>query len=192
MDQIIMPMTEQATLYAAEAILFAAGEPLDTKQIALALGTDRRQTILILRQLGDSYAFQQRGIRLLHLDDSWQLCSAPEYSENVRKALEIRKPSKLSTPALEVLTIVAYYQPVTRLYIEEIRGTDSSYILGLLLNRQLIETCGHLQAPGRPRLYRTTPQFLRTFHLNSLNDLPELPDSFTDMLEPPSDDATEV
>ena len=94
----------------------------------------------------------------------------------IRKAFEIRKPAKLSQPALEVLTIIAYYQPATRAYVDQIRGVDSSYTMGLLLDRGLIEECGRLQVPGRPRQYRTTKQFLRAFHLTSLDELPEMPD----------------
>ena len=110
------------------------------------------------------------------MNDLLQLCSAPDYAETIRKAFEIRKPAKLSQPALEVLTIIAYYQPTTRAYVDQIRGVDSSYTVGLLLDRGLIEECGRLQVPGRPRQYRTTKQFLRAFHLSSLKDLPELPD----------------
>ena len=110
------------------------------------------------------------------MEDSWQLCSSPDYADVIRKAFEIRKPAKLSQPALEVLTIIAYYQPTTRAYVDQIRGVDSAYTVGLLLNRGLIEEAGHLQVPGRPRLYRTTKKFLRAFHLTSLDDLPEMPD----------------
>ena len=98
-----------------------------------------------------------------------------DLAKTIRKAFEIRKPAKLSQPALEVLTIIAYYQPTTRAYVDQIRGVDSSYTVGLLLDRHLIEECGRLQVPGRPRLYRTTKAFLRAFHLNSLEDLPEMP-----------------
>ena len=94
----------------------------------------------------------------------------------IRKAFEIRKPARLSQPALEVLTIIAYYQPTTRAYVDQIRGVDSAYTIGLLLERKLIEECGRLQVPGRPHLYRTTRNFLRAFHLTSLDDLPEMPD----------------
>ena len=93
----------------------------------------------------------------------------------IRKAFEIRKPAKLSQPALEVLTIIAYYQPTTRAYVDQVRGVDSSYTMGLLQERKLIEECGRLQVPGRPRLYRTTKEFLRVFHLSSLEELPEMP-----------------
>lgn len=159
---------------AVEAILFASGEPLQVKRLCTALELARPAVERALTDLRDHYAFEQRGIRLAQMDDSWQLCSAPEYGDAVHRALEVRKPAKLSQPALEALTIIAYYQPTTRAYVDQIRGVDSSYTVSLLLNRGLIEECGHLQAPGRPLLYRTTKQFLRAFHLNSLEELPEL------------------
>ena len=158
-----------------EGILFASGEPVHIDRICLAAELDRPTAELVLQKLMDYYSFERRGMRLLRLEDSWQLCSAPEYADVIRRAFEIRKPAKLSQPALEVLTIIAYYQPTTRAYVDQIRGVDSSYTVGLLLDRRLIEECGRLQVPGRPRLYRTTKAFLRAFHLNSLEDLPEMP-----------------
>lgn len=160
---------------AVEGILFASGEPVHIDRICLAAELDRPTAELVLQKLMDYYSFERRGMRLLRLEDSWQLCSAPEYADAIRRAFEIRKPAKLSQPALEVLTIIAYYQPTTRAYVDQIRGVDSSYTVGLLLDRHLIEECGRLQVPGRPRLYRTTKAFLRAFHLNSLEDLPEMP-----------------
>lgn len=160
---------------AVEGILFASGEPVHIDRICLAAELDRPTAELVLQELMDYYSFERRGMRLLRLEDSWQLCSAPEYADVIRRAFEIRKPAKLSQPALEVLTIIAYYQPTTRAYVDQIRGVDSSYTVGLLLDRHLIEECGRLQVPGRPRLYRTTKAFLRAFHLNSLEDLPEMP-----------------
>ena len=160
---------------ALEAILFASGEPVQVDRICVALDIDRPTVEQLLQKLMDYYAYERRGIRLLKIDDSWQLCSAPDYAETIRKAFEIRKPAKLSQPALEVLTIIAYYQPTTRAYVDQIRGVDSSYTVGLLLDRHLIEECGRLQVPGRPRLYRTTQAFLRAFHLRSLEELPQLP-----------------
>ena len=159
---------------AVEGILFASGEPVHIDRICLAAELDRPTAELVLQKLMDYYSFERRGMRLLRLEDSWQLCSAPEYADVIRRAFEIRKPAKLSQPALEVLTIIAYYQPTTRAYVDQIRGVDSSYTVGLLLDRHLIEECGRLQVPGRPRLYRTKA-FLRAFHLNSLEDLPEMP-----------------
>ena len=160
---------------AVEGILFASGEPVHIDRICLAAELDRPTAELVLQKLMDYYSFERRGMRLLRLEDSWQLCSAPEYADVIRRAFEIRKPAKLSQPALEVLTIIAYYQPTTRAYVDQIRGVDSSYTVGLLLDRHLIEECGRLQVPGMPRLYRTTKAFLRAFHLNSLEDLPEMP-----------------
>lgn len=161
---------------AVESILFASGEPIQADRICIALELDRPTVEQILQKLSDSYAYERRGIRLIRMEDSWQMCSSPDYADEIRRAFEIRKRAKLSQPALEVLTVVAYYQPVTRAYVDQIRGVDSSYTLSLLLERKLIEECGHLQAPGRPRLYRTTKNFLRAFHLASLDDLPEMPD----------------
>ena len=171
-----MEILEMKEIEAAlEGILFASGEPVHIDRICLALELDRATAELVLQKLGDYYSYERRGIRLVRMEDSWQLCSAPEYADSIRKAFEIRKPAKLSQPALEVLTIIAYYQPTTRAYVDQIRGVDSAYTVGLLLDRHLIEECGRLQVPGRPRLYRTTQAFLRAFHLNSLDELPQLP-----------------
>lgn len=160
---------------AVEGILFASGEPVAADRIAVALELDRDTVDQVLHRLADYYSYERRGMRLVRMEDTWQLCSAPEYADVIRRAFEIRKPAKLSQPALEVLAIIAYYQPTTRAYIDQIRGVDSSYTVGLLLDRHMIEECGTLQVPGRPRLYRTTKEFLRAFHLNTLEDLPEMP-----------------
>ena len=160
---------------AVEGILFASGEPVHISRICMALDTDRPRAEEALQRLGDYYAFERRGIRLVRMEDSYQLCSAPEYAEIIRRAVEIRKTARLSQPALEVLAIAAYYQPVTRAQIDQIRGVDSAYTVSLLLDRKMLEECGHLQAPGRPRLYRTTQDFLRSFHMKSLEDLPPMP-----------------
>ena len=160
---------------AVEGILFASGEPVHIDRICLALELDKPTAEQVLQELGDYYAFERRGIRLVRMENCYQLCSAPDYADIIRKAFEIRKPAKLSQPALEVLTIIAYYQPTTRAYIDQVRGVDSSYTVGLLLERGLIEECGRLQVPGRPRLYRTTKKFLRDFHLGSLEEMPEMP-----------------
>ena len=165
---------------AMEGILFASGEPVNIERICLALELDRPTAEQLLQKLSDHYAYERRGIRLVRMDDSYQLCSSPDYADVIRKAFEIRKSAKLSQPALEVLTIIAYYQPTTRAYVDQVRGVDSSYTLGLLLERRLIEECGRLQVPGRPHLYRTTKEFLRVFHLGSLDELPEMPGIETD------------
>ena len=160
---------------AIEGILFASGEPVGIDRICLALDMDKETVQSMLSRLEDYYAYERRGIRLVQMDSQYQLVSAPDHADVIRRAFEIRKPAKLSQPALEVLTIIAYYQPTTRAYIDQIRGVDSSYTVGLLLDRRPIEECGRLQVPGRPRLYRTTRDFLRAFHLSSLDELPAMP-----------------
>lgn len=160
---------------ALEAILFAAGEPVGVERLCLALEMDKATVDALCQRLADQYSYERRGLRLVRMDASYQLCSAPEYASLVRKAFESRKPAKLSQPALEVLAIIAYYQPVTRAYIDQVRGVDSSYTVGLLLERELIEEAGRLAVPGRPIQYRTTKNFLRSFGLSSLEELPELP-----------------
>lgn len=160
---------------AMEGILFAAGEPVGVERLCLTLGIDRAAADAVAQRLMDYYSYERRGIRLVRLDASYQLCSAPEYADYIRRALESRKPAKLSQSALEVLAIIAYYQPVTRAYVDQVRGVDSAYTVGLLLERELIEESGRLAVPGRPILYRTTRNFLRSFGLSSLEELPELP-----------------
>ena len=160
---------------AIEGILFAAGDPVPAERICAALEQDRETVDAVCQRLADDYSFDRRGIRLVRLEDSWQMCSAPEYAPLIRKTLESRRPARLSQPALEVLAIVAYFQPVTRAYIEQVRGVDSSYTVGLLLERDLIREAGRLAVPGRPIQYRTTDTFLRSFGLASLEELPELP-----------------
>ncbi|MBR4211672.1 MAG: SMC-Scp complex subunit ScpB, partial [Oscillibacter sp.] len=167
-------MDEKELESAVEGILFASGEPLHIERICFALSIERADAERILRRLQDYYAFERRGMRLLQMENRWQLCSSPDHADAIRKAFEIRKPAKLSQPALEALTIIAYYQPTTRAYVDKLRGVDSAYTVGLLLERGLIETCGNLQAPGRPLLYRTTEKFLRSFHISSLDELPPL------------------
>ncbi len=157
-----------------EAILFAAGESVETERIAKSVDCDTDEIDAAAQELMDELAFERRGIRVVRLDKAYQMCSSGEMSEFVTKTLETRKPPKLSSSQLETLTIIAYYQPATKAYVEQIRGVDSSYSVGALLNKHLIEECGRLNVPGRPILYRTTPDFLRTFGLESLDELPEI------------------
>lgn len=160
---------------AIEGILFAAGDPVPVERICFTLEQDRETVESVCQKLADEYSYERRGIRLVKLENSWQMCSAPEHAASIRKAFESRKPAKLSQPALEVLAIIAYFQPVTRAYIEQVRGVDSSYTVSLLLERELICEAGRLSVPGRPMQFRTTKNFLRSFGLTSLDDLPELP-----------------
>ncbi len=165
---------------ALEAILFAAGDPLSAERIARVLGVESEQVFSAAERLEAAYTEQKRGIRLVRLDQNLQLCSSPDYADLITRALEQRKPPKLSQASLEVLAIVAYFQPVTRSYIDQVRGVDSAYTVGVLLERGLIEPCGKLDVPGRPTLYRTGDAFLRTMDIPSLEALPKLPDIHTD------------
>ena len=158
-----------------EAILFASGEPVKLSRIAAVLGTEIFDVVAAANRMRDKYSFERRGIRLIKLDESLQLCSSPEFADFIRLALEARKPPQLSQSALEVLSIIAYFQPVTKAYIEQIRGVDSAYTVSLLQDRGLVESCGRLAVPGRPMLYKTTHIFLRTFGIETLSELPELP-----------------
>lgn len=157
-----------------EAILFAAGECVETARMAMALEVDPDEIRQAADQLMDLYSFERRGIRIIRLESAYQMVSSGEMADYVTRALETRKPPKLSSAQLESLTIIAYYQPATKAMVEQIRGVDSSYSISALLNKRLIRESGRLNVPGRPILYETTPDFLRTFGLNGLEDLPEI------------------
>ena len=173
-------MDKNYLMSALEAILFASGEPVPAARIAQVLGADEEEVLAAADVLRDGYIERGSGIRLLRLENKLQLCSAPEHAQTITHALEQRKPPKLTPSALEVLAIVAYFQPVTRAYIDQIRGVDSSYTVGVLTERGLIEACGKLEVPGRPTLYRTGDVFLRTMNISSLEELPELPEMGAD------------
>ena len=159
---------------AIEAILFAAGERVEVTRLAMVLEVDLDEIVSAVDALADELAFNRRGIRILRLEGGYQMVSSGEMADYITKALETRKPPKLSASQLETLTIIAYYQPATKAMIEQIRGVDSAYSITALLNKKLIEDAGRLNVPGRPIQYRTTPDFLRTFALESLEDLPEI------------------
>ena len=156
-----------------ESILFAAGDPYPVQRLAAVMEISEEEVWEAARRLGDSLRFDHRGICLVRLENSLQLCSSPENADLVRRALDTRRPARLSPAALEVLAIAAYFQPVTRSYVEQLRGVDSSYTMGLLADKGFLEPCGRLDAPGRPMQYRTTALFLRTFGLSSLEELPD-------------------
>ena len=166
---------EQTELQRAiEAILFAAGERLEISRMAAVLEADPKDVETAADALANDYAFERRGMRILKLDKGYQMVSSGEMADYVAKALETRKPPKLSGSQLETLTIIAYYQPATKAMVEQIRGVDSSYSVGALLNKKLIEEAGRLNVPGRPIQYKTTPDFLRTFGISSLEELPPI------------------
>ena len=159
---------------AIEAILFAAGERIEVSRLSAVLEVDPDEVTAAADALADDLAFNRRGIRIIRLEDGYQMVSSGEMADYITKALETRKPPKLSASQLETLIIIAYYQPATKAMVEQIRGVDSAYSITALLNKKLIEDAGRLNVPGRPIQYKTTPDFLRTFALNSLEDLPEI------------------
>ena len=166
---------EQSELQRAiEAILFAAGERVEVARLAQVLELDPKEIIQAADRLSDELAYERRGIRILRLENGYQMVSSGEMADYITKTLETRKPPKLSSSQLETLTVIAYYQPATKAMVEQIRGADSSYSVAALMNKKLIEEAGRLNVPGRPIQYRTTPDFLRTFGLSSLEELPPI------------------
>lgn len=143
-------MEEAEIKRAIEAILFAAGDPVGVDRMAIAIGAGRDQIEENLKALMDAYSFERRGMRIIRLEDAYQMVSAQELSEVISRALETRKPPKLSASALETLTVIAYYQPTTKAFVEQIRGVDSSYTISALLNKKLIEEQGDFQCPDGP------------------------------------------
>lgn len=179
-----MSMDELELKAAVEAMIFASGEPVPAARISLVLGVPEQDVFDCAERLAEEYESGGRGIRLVRLDKSLQMCSAPQYAKLIARAIEHRAPPKLSPPALETLAVVAYFQPVTRAYVDEVRGVDSSYTVSSLVEKGLIEPTGRLEAPGRPTLYKTTEAFLRVMGVSELSELPKLPDmASTDGLE---------
>lgn len=162
--------------HAMEAILFASGDPVSIDRLAQVLEIEREDVIDCAEELELHYKKNNSGIRIIRLEDEYQMCSNPLYADVIVKTMRSRKPPKLSQAALEVLAIVAYFQPVTRAYIEDVRGVDSTYSVNMLAERGLIEPCGKLEVPGRPTLFRTTENFLRVMEIEQLEDLPALPE----------------
>ena len=157
-----------------EAILFASGERMEISRLVAVMEVDESEIEAAADALSNQLSFERRGIRIIRLERGYQMVSSGEMADFVTKALETRKPPKLSSSQLEALTIIAYYQPATKAMVEQIRGVDSSYSVAALLNKKLIEEAGRLNVPGRPIQYRTTPDFLRTFGLSSLDELPSI------------------
>lgn len=157
---------------AFEAVLFAGGDPVSVERLAQIFDITKVEVGLVVDALASRLAEKDSSFELCRLSDSVQLCTKKEYAEPVQKLLEIKRTAPISKAALEALSIVAYKQPVTKTYIEQVRGVDCTGIISTLIQRELIEECGRLDAPGRPILYQTTPHFLRCFGLESLDELP--------------------
>ncbi|MBR4288040.1 MAG: SMC-Scp complex subunit ScpB [Clostridia bacterium] len=157
---------------ALEAVLFAGGDPVPLERLAALFDITKVEVDIVASALESRLSKKDSSFELCRLGDMLQLCTKKEYADPVQKYLEIKRTTPISKAALEALSIVAYKQPVTKTYIEQVRGVDCSGIVSTLLQRELIEECGRLDAPGRPILYQTTPGFLRCFGLNSLDELP--------------------
>ena len=174
---------------AIEAILYAAGYPVKYAKIAEVLGLDLNNTKTLISHMASTFNSDKskRGINLLMFEETCQFCTKEQYAPYIREALGIRRGGNLSASSMEVLAIVAYNQPITRTFVDQVRGVDSSYAVNSLIDKGLIEACGRLDAPGRPMLYVTTEKFLRVFGINSLSELPA-----TETLLPPKEEVPMV
>ena len=162
-------------LGAIEAILFASGEPIQIYRLSEASGVDAGTLPSMIRLLNERYEDCGSGICIKKLDSSYQMCTREEYAEQIRAALETKRTTPLSNAAMEALTIIAYNQPVSKGFVENVRGIDSSSVINNLVEKGLVEEAGRLDVPGKPIVYRTTSVFLRSFGLSSTAELPPLP-----------------
>lgn len=173
-------MEEARLKSAVEAVIFACGTPVEYERIASALGVDKEQVLKACNDLSEEYKSRRSGIRIVRLNDSFQMCTEEEYAEPIRTVMDLRRNTPLSQAAAEVLAVIAYNQPVTKAFIEQVRGVDCSGVVSSLISRQLIEEKGRLELPGRPLIYGTTEHFLRCFNISSIDELPPLPASEED------------
>lgn len=162
---------------AIEGILFASGRPISQDKIADALELDLKTFRSIMNNFMAKYNDSQRGLKIIKINEDYQLCTRSKYSESIKRALDNRKNFGLSSAAMEILAITAYNQPVTRTYVEQIRGVDCTGIMSNLIEKGLLEKKGHLDVPGRPSLYFVTSEFFRCFNISNLDELPKIDDS---------------
>ena len=175
---------------AIEAILFANGSSVETKRISQTLEITESQAEEHISALIDDYNSANRGITIIKLDDAYQMVSCKEYAPQIRTVMDLRRNTPLSQAALEVLAVVAYNQPVTKAFVEQVRGVDCSGVIGSLTAKGLVEEKGRLELPGRPLLYGTTENFLRCFNINSLEELPPLPETENEETDKPKEETT--
>jgi len=191
-----MEHTEEAKLHnpdttmdsfsaALEAVLFASGEPISSSRLAQATESEESVVLVALEQLSQVYQLQHRGICIKRLGENWQMCTNSIYADVIQRAMETKKMTPLSSAAMEVLTIIAYNQPVSKSFVEHIRGVDSSSVVNTLVEKELLVEDGRLEVPGHPIAYVTTSHFLRCFGLSSLDDLPPLPVSAASLPQQP-------
>lgn len=157
-----------------EAVLFAAGEPVTLDELCNITELDPKTLTIIIGRLKEEMNNKPSGLQIIQVEDAYQLTTQPKYHEYIAKLVEPRRMQALSNAALEALSIIAYNQPVTRSGVEFIRGVNSDGAINRLIERSLVEECGRMSTPGKPLLYRTTQEFLRSFGLNSINDLPDI------------------
>ena len=169
-------MNYKESICKIEALLFASGEPISLDRLSEASGIEPETVVKLIDRLERKYNVSDSAIRVLRLENSYQLSTREEYAPYIKRAMENKRQARLSPAALEVLAVVAYNQPVTKAFVEQVRGTDSSGVINTLVERELLYEAGRLELPGRPITYKTTDNFLRCFKLESLAQLPSLPD----------------
>ncbi len=169
-------MQEEKQKQAVEAIIFACGTPVETDRIAQAIEISKSRAYELCCEIMKEYSERNGGVRIVRLGESWQMCTVEEFADAVRTVLDLRRNTPLSQAASEVLAVIAYNQPVTKAFVEQVRGVDCSGVVASLISRELIEEKGRLELPGRPLVYGTTEHFLRCFNISSLDELPPLPE----------------
>ncbi|WP_294366514.1 SMC-Scp complex subunit ScpB [uncultured Ruminococcus sp.] len=183
--------TKPELYHMVEAVLFASGEPISVTRLAGACEAGEDAVLTALRRLAAEYAEQKSAVSVVQLGDSWQMCTRPEFAPAIQRAIETKKNAPLSPAAMEVLTIVAYNQPVSKSFVEHVRGVDSGSVVNTLVEKELLTEAGRLDVPGKPIAYATTPHFLRCFGLRTLDDLPPLPMLTESMQDKSETDAEE-
>ena len=168
-------MNKIETIAALEAVLFASGDPISKTRLAEALGIEEKEIDKLVKELNERLESFESGLTVLKLENAFQMTTKTKYAEYIKNAFDIKRKTPLSPASLEVLAVIAYNQPVTRAFVEQVRGVDCSGVIGTLLEKELIEERGRLELPGRPLLYGTTKNFLRCFSMSDLSELPPLP-----------------
>lgn len=174
-------MKKDELISAFEALLFASGEPMSIERFSLVFELEPEEVVSVMEKLSKRLADTKSGIELARMENTYQLATKTDYAEYIKKAFDLRRRTPLSSAALEVLAVVAYNQPVTKAFIEQVRGVDCSSVVTTLIEKGLVEERGRLELPGKPLLYGTTKNFLRCFSLNDLTELPPLPKNENDI-----------
>lgn len=174
-------MKKEEMISAFEALLFASGEPLSIERVAQVFEIEPEEVVTVMGDLEQRLKKNKSGLELVRMENTYQLATKTEYADYIKKAFDIRRRTPLSPAALEVLAVVAYNQPVTKSFIEQVRGVDCSGVVTTLIEKGLVEERGRLELPGKPLLYGTTKNFLRCFSLNDLTELPPLPKTENDI-----------